>query len=120
MEYTLINLITALIGAVFLYNGYRIVRSGREDLVVFAMSGIIGFGLLVVALFPNTFALVASALGVEKLTNAILFVANLTLFVLVTYLFNRIGRLHQNISRLNEELSLLRSTVEEDSKTRDD
>jgi hypothetical protein len=120
MEYTLINAITAGIGFVFLYNGYRIVKSGREDLAVFAMSGIIGLGLLFVALFPNVFDIVASVLGVEKLTNAILIVSNLTLFVLVTYLFNRIGRLAEHISRLNEELSLLRSAVEEESRTRDD
>lgn len=119
VEYTPINVITFVIGIVFLYNGYRIVRSGREDLVLFAMSGIIGLGLLVVALFPDLFDVVAAVLGIEFKTNAILIVSNLTLFVLVTYLFNRIGRLYDNVSRLNEELSLLRTAVEEDSQ-RDD
>lgn len=120
LEYTLINVITLGIGLVFLYNGYRIVRTGREDMVVFAMSGIIGTGLIVVALFPDLFDFVATVLGIKFKTNAILIVSNLILFVLVTYLFNRIGRLYDNISRLNEELSLLRSAVEEESGQHDE
>jgi hypothetical protein len=113
VEYSLINLITFGIGLAFLYNGYRIVQSGREDLIIFAMSGTVGVGLLVVAVFPDLFTVVASVLGIEFKTNAILIISNLTLFVLVTYLFNRIGSLHYDISRLNEELTLLRATVEE-------
>jgi len=120
VEYTLINLITFGIGVVFLYNGYRIVRSGREDLMVFVMSSIVGLGLLIVAVYPDLFTVVASVLGIEFKTNAILIVSNLTLFVLVTYLFNRIGRLYDNVSRLNEELSLYRSAVDEDSQQHDD
>jgi hypothetical protein len=120
VEYTLINLITFGIGVVFLYNGYRIVRSGREDLMVFVMSSIVGSGLLIVAVYPDLFTVVASVLGIEFKTNAILIVSNLTLFVLVTYLFNRIGRLYDNVSRLNEELSLYRSAVDEDSQQHDD
>jgi hypothetical protein len=113
MDYTLINLITFGVGTIFLYNGYRIVRSGREDLIVFLMSGIIGMGLLSVAIFPNLFDIIAAVLGIEKITNAILIVSNLTLFILVTYLFNRIGSLHYSVSRLNEELTLLRADLEE-------
>jgi hypothetical protein len=113
MGYTLINLITFGVGTIFLYNGYRIVRSGREDLIVFVMSGIIGMGLLFVAIFPNVFEIIASVLGIEKITNAILIVSNMTLFLLVIYLFNRIGSLHYSVSRLNEELTLLRAGIEE-------
>ena len=120
VDYSLINIITFVIGIVFLYNGYRIVRSGREDLVVFAMSSIVGTGLLVVAVFPDLFTLVASVLGIEFKTNAILIVSNLTLFVLVTYLFNRIGRLHDSVSRLNEEFSLHQSTHGDRSQSDDD
>lgn len=120
MEYSLINAITFVIGTIFLYNGYRIVRSGREDLVVFTMSGIVGLGLLIVAVFPDLFALFASVLGIEFKTNAILIISNLTLFVLITYLFNRIGHLHDSISRLNEELSLHQSTRGDRSQSDDD
>lgn len=114
VEYSLINIITFGIGLVFLYNGYRIVKSGREDLIIFAMSGIVGIGLLVVAVFPNLFSVVASVLGIEFKANAILIVSNLTLFVLVTYLFNRIGHLSENVSRLNEELSLHQGTSDDE------
>lgn len=120
MDYSLINIITFALGIVFLYNGYRIVRSGREDLIVFAMSGIVGIGLLVVAVFPDLFTLIASILGIEFKTNAILIISNLTLFVIVTYLFNRVGRLHDSVSRLNEELSLHQSTCENQSQSDDD
>ena len=120
MDYSFINIITFTIGVVFLYNGYRIVRSGREDLIVFAMSSIVGVGLLVVAVFPDLFTLIAAVLGIEFKTNAILIISNLTLFVLVTYLFNRIGRLHDSISRLNEELSLQQSIRDDRSQTDED
>jgi hypothetical protein len=109
MEYTAINAVTFVVGLLFLYNGYRIVASGREDIVLFATSGVIGLGLLGVALFPDVFDIVAALLGIEFKTNAILIVSNLTLFVLVTYLFTRIGHLYDTVSRLNEEVSLLRT-----------
>jgi hypothetical protein len=77
------------------------------------MSGIIGVGLMVVAVLPNIFELVASTIGLELKARAILVSANLTLFIIVTYLFNRISHLYNKISGLNEELSLLRTTVSE-------
>lgn len=113
MDYTLVNVITFVIGITFLVNGYRMVKTGREDILMFVMSGVIGLGLIVVALFPDLSEVIASLLGIKFKTNAILIVANLTLFVLLTYLFNRIGRLNSDISRLNEELSLLRNRLDE-------
>lgn len=112
VEYTIVNLVTFLLGIGFLLSGYRLVRTGREDVALFLMSSFIGVGLIVVAIFPDLFGYIATFLGIKFKTNAILIVSNLTLFVLVTYLFNRIGRLYDNISRLNEELSLLRIQVE--------
>lgn len=120
MEYTAINAITFVIGILFLYNGYRIVKSGREEVAMFAMSGAIGLGLLFVAVFPSVFDVIATLLGIEFKTNAILIVSNLTLFVLVTYLFGRIARLYDTVSRLNEEVSLLRSEREEERRRHDD
>lgn len=108
-----VNALTFLIGVVFLYNGYRLTRQGREDLVLFLVSEIIGLGLIVVAIVPDVFQYVATFLGLELKARAILVIANLTLFVLVTYLFTRIGRLHDNVSTLNEELSLLRSNIDD-------
>lgn len=109
VEYTAINALTFVIGLVFLYNGYRIVASGREDIALFVTSAAIGLGLLFVAIFPDVFDVVATLLGIEFKTNAILIISNLTLFVLVTYLFSRVGDLYDNVSRLNEEVSLLRT-----------
>jgi hypothetical protein len=119
MEYTAINVLTFLVGLVFLYNGYRIVASGREDIALFVASAVIGLGLLFVAVFPDVFDVVARLLGIEVKTNAILIVSNLTLFVLVTYLFSRVGRLYDNVSRLNEEVSLLRTEAKRDDEDRD-
>lgn len=114
MEYTLVNAITASVGIVFVYNGYRLVRTGKEDLSIFVMSLVVGLGLIFVAVFPNIFQVVATILGLELKARAILILSNLVLFVLATYLINRISRLHKDVSALNEELSLLRATIRED------
>lgn len=113
VEYTIINAVTALIGVVFLVNGYKLVKVGREDILQFVASGIVGTGLLIVAAFPGLFDYIAALIGVEIKTNAMLIVATLTLFLLSMYLINRTGRLYEDISRLNEEMSLLRNRVEE-------
>jgi hypothetical protein len=113
VEYTAVNVIAILVGLLFLANGFYLVRSGREAMALFVMSLVVGTGLIVVALYPNLFEVVATLLGLEWKARAILIVSNLTLFVLVTYLLNRVGRLYDKISRLNEQVSLLRSELEE-------
>jgi hypothetical protein len=113
VQYTVVNLVAFLVGAVFLANGYYIVRRGREAIALFVMSLVVGGGLIFVALFPNVFQVVATVLGLELKARAILVISNLTLFVLVTYLLNRIGKLYDRVSRLNEQVSLLRSEFED-------
>lgn len=113
VEYTAVNLATLLVGVGLLLNGYVIVRRGREDVALFVVSAVVGLGLIVVALVPDVFEVVASLLGLELKARAILVVSNLTLFLVTIYLFNRIGRLYERVSRLNEELSLLKNEVEE-------
>jgi len=113
VEYSIINGVTFALGTIFLYNGYRMVKTGREDIALFVTSGIIGVGLIVVALYPGIFQLVANVVGLELKARAILVVSNLAQFVLIVYLFNRIGRLYDKLSVLNEELSLLTTEVEE-------
>jgi len=112
IEYTSLNLITFLLGLLFLLSGYRMVKHGREDIALFLMSGAVGVGLMTVAVYPDIFALVAAIIGLELKARAILVISNLTLFVITTYLFNRISQLYSKVSGLNEELSLLRATVE--------
>ncbi|MFB6224508.1 MAG: DUF2304 domain-containing protein [Haloarcula sp.] len=112
-DYSLVNLLSMLVGIAFLLNGYIIVKSERESLGLFVMSLLLGAGLIVVAIVPNVFELVARILGLEWKARAILVISNLTLFVVVTYLLNRIGHMYDRLSRLNEELSLLRSELEE-------
>jgi Uncharacterized conserved protein (DUF2304). len=89
------------------------VKRGREDIALFLMSGFVGIGLMIVAVYPNIFEFIASVMGLELKARAILVISNLTLFVIVTYLFNRISKMYEKISELNEELSLLRTTVDE-------
>lgn len=113
VQYTVLNAVTFVVGIAFLYNGYRIVRRGREAVALFGMSAIVGVGLLAVAIYPNLFTLLAAAVGVEVADRAVLVFANLTLFVIVTYLFHRLGELYEAISRLNEEVSLLRAELDE-------
>jgi hypothetical protein len=112
-DYSLVNLLSLVVGLAFLTNGYVIVRSERESLELFVMSLALGAGLIVVAIVPNVFEIVARVLGLELKARAILVISNLTLFVAVTYLLNRIGQMYDRLSRLNEELSLLRSELEE-------
>lgn len=112
MEYTTVNLVTLLVGLAFLYNGYRLTKTGRERLVLFVFSAIIGLGLVIVALFPGIFEFIALLLGLEWKARAILVVSNLTLFVIISYLFSRLAEMYQHISRLNEEVSLLRTELE--------
>jgi len=107
MAYTVINLVAALVGVLFLANGYYLVRRGREAMALFLTSLLVGGGLLFVAAFPNVFEVIGSLLGLEWKARAILVVSNLTLFVLVIYLLNRIGTLYDRVSRLNEQVSLL-------------
>lgn len=108
MAYTVVNLITLVVGLIFLGHGYYLARRGREDIAIFVMSAVVGIGLIVVSVFPDIFDIIAAILGLELKARAILVISNLTLFVLVTYLFNRIGKLNEQISSLNEELSLHR------------
>jgi len=108
VEYTVVNLLAALVGVVFLANGYRMVRRGREDMTLFLTSLFVGLGLVFVALFPHAFEAVAGVLGLEWKARAILVVSNLTLFVLVVYLLNRTATLYEQVSRLNEEVALLK------------
>lgn len=112
--YTSLNVITFLLGLLFLLSGYRMVKRGREDLALFLMSGTVGVGLMVVAVYPDIFEFVAALIGLELKARAILVISNLTLFIIITYLFNRIGQLYSKVSGLNEELSLLRTAVEEE------
>jgi len=110
--YGAVNLIAGLLGAAVLGTGYVLVRSGREALGLFVLSVVVGAGLLFVAVFPDSFEVVAAFLGLEFKTHAILVVANLVLFGLVTYLLYRVGRLYDRLSRLNEELGLVRADRE--------
>lgn len=113
-DYSLVNLLTVLLGIAFLANGYYIVRSGREDLTVFLVSSAIGIGLILVAVTPTSvFGVIAKLLGIRLEAVAVLIVSNFVLFVVTTYLFSRIGRLKTNISKLNEEVSLLRQRVDD-------
>lgn len=114
MSYSIINIATFLLGIAFLYSGYRLVATGREDVPVFLLSSVIGLGLMIVAVFPDLFWVVANVTGIELRSRAMLIVANLTLFTIVIYLLNRIGQLSKQVSRLNEELSLLKTDVVED------
>lgn len=109
VEYTVINALAAFVGVLFLANGYYLVRKGREAVALFVASLLVGSGLLFVALFPNTFQVIATVLGLELKARAILVVSNLTLFVLVIYLLNRLGKLNDRVSRLNEQVSLLKT-----------
>lgn len=113
VEYTVVNVLTFVIGIGFLLNGYALVKRGQEDLPLFVLSSLIGLGLLTVAVIPNLFYLVATLIGLKLKARAILVVSNLTLFVLITYILNRAGRMHKKLSRLNEEMSLLKNVVEE-------
>jgi hypothetical protein len=113
VEYTVVNVLTFIIGIGFLFNGYVLVKRGQEDLPMFILSAIIGIGLFIVAIIPTIFQFIATLIGLKLKARAILVISNLTLFVIVTYLLNRIGRLHKKLSRVNEEMSLLKNTVEE-------
>lgn len=113
MTYSLVNVLAILVGIAFFWNARRIVGRGREDLALLALSIVLGGGLIFVAIFPNTFDVVATALGLEWKARAMLVLSNLTLFVVVTYLFDRLGRLGERVSRLNEELSLLEAELDE-------
>ncbi|SEO91835.1 hypothetical protein SAMN05216388_102319 [Halorientalis persicus] len=113
MDFTLVNLLSLLVGALFLANGYYLVKEGREALALFVMSLFVGAGLMFVAVYPNFFEMLATLLGLEWKARAILVVSNLVLFVIITYLINRIGKLYDRLSRLNEEVSLLKSELEE-------
>lgn len=113
-DYSLVNLLTLALGVLILTNSYRISRSGGEDLASFLLSGILGTGLIVVAIVPNVFGLLATLLGLELRARAILVVSNLTLFCVSYYLFLQVVSLRAKVSKINEEFSLLKRRVEDD------
>ena len=113
MAYSAVHLASMLVGLALLANGYLLVKRGREAVALFVVSLAVGTGLIFVAVFPDSFQVVADQLGLELKARAILGLSNLTLFAVVTYLFNRIGKLYDRLSRLNEEVSLLRSELED-------
>jgi hypothetical protein len=115
MEYTIINGITFLLGVIFLYIGYYLVKRGQEDIGLFVITGAIGSGLIVVAVYPGVFDIIARIFGLEMRARAIFVASNLTQFIIIVYLFTQIGRLDSKISKLNEELSL-RSTERSESE----
>jgi hypothetical protein len=112
MALTVINVITFALGVAFIYNGYRLVREGREDVLWFLVLSGVGMGLIVVAVLPDLFAVLGEVIGLEWKARAILVVSNITLFVLVAFLFNQVKSLYDKLSRLNEELSLLRQQLD--------
>lgn len=112
VEYTVLNAVTFLVGVAFLLNGYRIVRRGREAILLFCMSAIVGLGLVIVAVAPSAVTAPVVWLGVDVPGRALLVFSNLALFVLVTYLFHRIGELYESISRLNEKVRLLKTDLD--------
>ncbi|MFT4948079.1 MAG: hypothetical protein ACI9CA_000199 [Natronomonas sp.] len=113
VEYAAVNLVAGVVGMGVLGTGYVLVRREREALGLFVLSVAVGAGLLFVAVTPDSFDAIATFLGLEFKTHAILVVANLVLFALVTYLLYRIGRLYDRLSRLNEEVSLLKTELED-------
>jgi hypothetical protein len=113
MSYTLVNGLAILVGIIFIWTGYKLVRHGGEDLVLFVVLSLVGVGLITVGLYPGIFAAVADVLGLEWKARAILVVSNLTLFVIAAVLFSRIQQLNRRLTRLNEEVSLLRTNCQE-------
>lgn len=116
VSYDLVNIVTFVVGFGLLFNGYSLLVQGREDIALVLLSFIVGLGLVVVAVFPGGFEIIAPIIGLEIKARAMLIISNLTLFVVVVYLLNRTGGLQNRVSKLNEELSLLKH----DATKRDD
>lgn len=110
--FTFVNAVTLLVGLWFLRHGYRQGQHSRESVPVFLTSLVLGLGLIFVAVFQDSFVVVASVLGIEQKGRAILIVSNLTLFVVVTLLFSRLTILYNRLSMMNEDLALLRARVD--------
>lgn len=113
VEYSLVNIVTLVVGLGLLFNSYSLIVQGREDIALVLLSFVVGLGLLVVAVFPGGFEIIAPIIGIEIKARAMLIISNLTLFVVVVYLLNRTGGLQNRVSKLNEELSLLKHDIDE-------
>lgn len=112
VSYQLVNVATLVVGIGLLFNGYSLLKQGREDVALVTLSTVVGLGLLVVAVFPDGFQVIAPIIGLELKARAMLVISNLTLFTVVVYLLNRTGGLQNRVSKLNEELSLLKHDVQ--------
>jgi hypothetical protein len=112
VDYDLVNIVTFLVGCGLLFNGYTLLKQGREDIVLVVLSLMVGLGLLVVAVYPDGFQVIAPIIGLELKARAMLIISNLTLFIVVIYLLNRTGGLQNKVSKLNEELSLLKHDID--------
>lgn len=108
-----VNIVTFVVGFGLLFNSYSLLVQGREDIALVLLSFVVGIGLIVVAVFPGGFGIIAPIIGLEIKTRAMLIISNLTLFVVVVYLLNRTGGLQNEVSKLNEEMSLLKHDIDE-------
>ena len=117
VDYSLVNIVTFAVGLGLLFNGYSLIIQGREDIALVLLSFVVGLGLVLVAVFPGGFEIIAPVLGLEIKARAMLIISNLTLFIVVVYLLNRTGGLQNKVSKLNEELSLLEHDIDEHDET---
>lgn len=113
VDYDLVNVVTFAVGFGLLFNGYSLLVQGREDIALVLLSFVVGLGLVVVAVFPGGFEIIAPVIGIKIKARAMLIISNLTLFIVVVYLLNRTGGLQNKVSKLNEEMSLLKHDIDE-------
>lgn len=71
----------------------------------------LGFGAVVLALFPPLLGQAATTLGVQVPLNLLFFLGNIAMLIMILQLSAEAGRVHERTRVLAEEVALLRSVL---------
>jgi len=108
MNFHFYQIIIVIISAFMIFKGIADYAKGKggQTFHKLAIRIIIWGGMALVALFPDTLALLAKALGIIDNMNAVILTGFLLVFLMIFKLLSAIERLEQDISEVTRKESL--------------
>ncbi|MEE8401452.1 MAG: DUF2304 domain-containing protein [Candidatus Hydrothermarchaeaceae archaeon] len=111
-----IQVVGLLVGLMFLYQSYRLVKEKKEDVGGFLLWSTVGAGVIVVSIHPGVFDYLLTILQMKERPFAIFTVGILVAYLLLFQTFKLLRTLSENVSKLNESMSILRYEMEKGKK----
>jgi len=85
-----------------------LIKDKKEDLLEFLIWSFIGFGIIVVSIYPDVITYLFVLLGMSYRGNVIFAVGILLSYLLLLNIFALLRTLSDQISKLNEEIAILK------------